>query len=331
MTLSRRALLRATLGITVSIVALWILLRSVDVGAALEVLGTASPAWVAVMVVTVLADVAARGARWRVLLAPLAEIPYRRVLGYTYIGYLANNVLPARLGELVRSHALGEGEDVSRTSVLGTVVVERVVDTVIVVGLAALAVVVLSVRGVMTSAVLLGAAFVTLLVVGLGLAMALHRLPGAERVLAFASRWPRLVELARRLRAGLAVAARPRTLTGALLFSALAWTASILTFLAGGQAVGVELSLAEGALLSSGVALATIVPSGPGYLGTFELTAVGIMASFGIDRDSAFAAALLVHAMILGVTTVGGVIAAFRLRVGFRPEMEPDPEPAAPD
>ena len=55
------------------------------------------------------------------------------MLGYTYIGYLANNVLPARLGELVRSHALGEGEGISRTTVLGTVVVERIVDTVIVV------------------------------------------------------------------------------------------------------------------------------------------------------------------------------------------------------
>ena len=153
-------------------------------GAALGVVATADPMWVAVMVVTVLLDVGARGARWQVLLKPLVAIPYRRVLGYTYVGYLANNVLPARLGELFRSHALGEGEGVSRTTVLGTVVVERVVDTVIVVALAALAVVVLSVRGVMTSAVLLGAAFVTLLVVGLGLAMALHRLPGADRVAA---------------------------------------------------------------------------------------------------------------------------------------------------
>lgn len=324
MTISRRALLRATLGIAISLISLWILFHAVDLDAALEVLATASPAWIGVMVVTVFLDVAARGARWRMLLRPIQAIPYRRVLGYTYVGYLANNVLPARLGELYRSHALGEGEGISRTTVLGTVVVERVVDTVIVVGLAALAVVVLSVRGVMSSAVLLGAAFVTLLVIGLGLAMALHRLPGAERVMAVAERWPRVIELARRLRAGLAVAARPGTLAGALACSALAWTASIATFLAGGQAVGVELTLAQGALLSSGVALATIIPSGPGYLGTFELTAVGIASTFGVDRDAAFAMGLLVHLMILVVTSVGGVIAVLRLRIGFvRPETAP--------
>ena len=65
------------------------------------------------------------------------------------------------------------------------------------------------------------------------------------------------------------------------------------------------------------MALATIVPSGPGYLGTFELTAVGIASRFGIDRDTAFAMALLVHAMILLVTSVGGAISAVRLGVGL--------------
>ena len=314
MSISRNALLRGTLGIAISVIAIWILIQSVDIAAAFDVLRTASPAWIAVMLVTTTIDVGARGARWRALLAPIAPLPYRRVLGYTYIGYLANNVLPARLGELYRSHALGEGEDVSRTTVLGTVVVERVVDTVMVVAIAALAVVVLSVRGVMSSAVLLGVAFVSLLVIGLGLGMAAHRLPGAARVTEIIARWPRVLELARRLREGLAVAGRPRTLVAALAFSALAWAASTGTFLAAGQAVGVELSLAQAALLTSGVALVTIVPSGPGYVGTFELTVVGIAEGFGISRDDAFALGLLVHLMILATTSIGGVIAMLAMR-----------------
>lgn len=322
MPISRGALLRGTLGIAVSLVAVWILVRSVDIGAALDVLATASPAWIAVMFVTATVDVAARGARWRTLLAPIAPLQYRRVLGYTYIGYLANNVLPARLGELYRSHALGEGEHVSRPTVLGTVVVERVVDTVMVVAIAAVAVLVLSVRGVMSSAVLLGLAFVSLLVIALGLGIAAHRLPGADRVAAIVARRPRLLELARRLRVGLAVAGRPRTIAVALVLSALAWSASTGTFLAAGQAVGVELTVAQAALLTSGVALATIVPSGPGYVGTFELTVVGIADGFGIPRDSAFALGLLVHLIILLTTSVGGIIAmlAFRRRRGHAGE-----------
>jgi hypothetical protein len=314
---SGRTAIRAALGIAISVAAVAILLQSVDVGAALGVLSRADLGAVGLMVVSVVLDVGARGARWRALLVPIRRLAYLRVLGYTYLGYLANNVLPARLGELVRSHALGEGEGLSRTTVLGTVVVERVVDTVIVVGLAALAVVVLGVGGVVSTGVVLGAGFVGLLVLGLAVAVLSHRLPGAERVSAAVERFPRILDLGRRLREGLAVVSRPGTVASAIAFSALAWTFSILTFIVGGRAIGIDLTLAQGALLSSGVALATIVPSGPGYLGTFELTAVGIATQFGVGANAAFAIALLVHAMILLVTSVGGAVSALRLRVGL--------------
>ena len=125
MRLDRGFALRAILGIAISVGAIWVLLRSVDIGAAVDVLRTANLGAVGLMVVTVLLDVGSRGARWRALLAPIRRLPYPRVLGYTYLGYLANNLLPARLGELVRSHALGENEGISRPTVLGTVVVER--------------------------------------------------------------------------------------------------------------------------------------------------------------------------------------------------------------
>lgn len=316
MRIGRRTLLRAGLGITISLVAGYFLLRSVDLAKTAQVLLRASPAWIGIMVVTVLLDIGARGARWRALLAPIASLPYRRVLGYTYLGYLANNVLPARLGELVRSHALGEGEGISRTTVLGTVVVERIVDTAIVVGVAAVAVLLVGSGGIMAGAVVLGFAFVGVLVVGLVLGVVAHRLPGAERVAGVIARRPRLLELGNRLRDGLAVAGRPPTLATAIAFSAIAWSASTVTFVAAGWAVGIELSLAQGALLTSGVALATIIPSGPGYLGTFELTAVGIAGGFGIGRDEGFAIAILVHAMILAVTSIGGTVAALRLGIG---------------
>ena len=316
MRLQRRTLLRAALGIAVSVAAIAVLLSSVDIGRTLQVLGGASPAWIVLMLATTTADVAARAARWRWLLAPIARIPFRRVIGYTYIGYLANNILPARLGELVRSHVLGEREGLSRPTVLGTVVVERISDTALVVLIASVALGALSVGGVVTGAVRLGAVFAVVLVIGLAVLVAAHRLPGATRVTHLIERWPRLADLGRRLRAGLAIAGRPATIGGAVAFGILAWAASIATFAAAGRAVGIELTVAQAALLCSGVALATIVPSGPGYLGTFELTAVGIAGTFGIGRDEAFAMALLVHASILAITSAGGVIAFVRLGLG---------------
>ena len=246
--MSRRVAIRGILGIAISVAAAYVLLRSVDVGAAIDVLRQANLAIVALMAVCVVFDVASRAARWRSLLAPIARIRYLRVLGYTFVGYLANNVLPARLGELVRSHALGEGEGLSRTTVLGTVVVERIVDTVIVVGLAALAVLSLGVGGIVSTAVVLGAIFVGVLVVILALSVVSHRLPGAERATALVERVPRLLDLARRLRDGLSVVSKPRTVIAAIGFSVLAWTFSILTFVLGGAAIGIEITPLQGAL-----------------------------------------------------------------------------------
>ncbi|MFI5226118.1 MAG: lysylphosphatidylglycerol synthase domain-containing protein, partial [Candidatus Limnocylindrales bacterium] len=72
---------------------------------------------------------------------------------------------------------------------------------------------------------------------------------------------------------------------------------------------GVQFSTAQAALLASGVALATAIPSGPGNLGTFDLAAVAIATSFGVDRETAVALGILAHAAVLIVTSLGGGIA----------------------
>lgn len=319
--MSGRAIARAVLGSAVSIVALVLVLRSVDVARTADVLRTAAPTWIALVAAFIVADVLVRAVRWRRLLAPIRSVAYRPMLGYLLVGYLANNVLPARLGELVRSHYLGDREGMSRTTTLGTVVVERVVDTAVVVAIAAVAILVLNVRGVVTDAVTVGVAIAALLVVGLAVGVAAHRLPGSDTIAHRAARWPRVGELAAKLRDGLAVAGRPRTLVEALALSVVAWGATLLAFAAAGQAVGLELRLGEAALLSSGVALASAIPAGPGYLGTYELAAVKIAEALGIPVDPAFAMALVVHASILILTSAGGAIALARLGWRRGPEV----------
>jgi hypothetical protein len=246
------------------------------------------------------------------LLAPIQAVPFSRTLAYLLIGYLANNVLPARLGELIRCHYLGDREGISRTTALGTVVVERVVDIAVVVAIAAAAILVLSVRGMVANAILVGGAIGILLVVGLAFMIAAHRLPGADRVASAVARWPRVGELARRLREGLSVASRPRTLVEVIVLTCLAWTASLLGFAAAGQAVGIHLTIGQAALLASGTALAAAIPSGPASLGTFELAVVRICGALGVADARAFAIALLVHGTIVVLTSIGGVAALIR-------------------
>jgi uncharacterized membrane protein YbhN (UPF0104 family) len=195
------------------------------------------------------------------------------------VGYLANNVLPARLGELVRSHYLGDREGISRSATLGTVVVERVVDTVILVGIGAAAILVSQRPRRRRERDLVGVAIAGCSVVALAVALAAHRLPGASQGGRFprtAGRgswaWPR----------GCATACASRrclkTIAAAAVLSVAAWSCTVVAVLAVGQSLGIQLTVGEGALLAAGTNLATAVPSGPGYLGTFEYAGQSIAA-----------------------------------------------------
>jgi glycosyltransferase 2 family protein len=318
----RQSLARALLGLAISAVAVALVVRQVDLAAAWEVLRSANPAWMAATVGCIVLDLGFRALRWQGLLAPVARLRLPTVTASLMVGYLANNVLPARLGELVRSHHLGDRTGNSRASVLGTVVVERVVDTGVLVAVASAAIVVLSVRGIVASAVLLGLALTGFLVAALALALVAHRLPYADRVIAFVERWPAVTRAASRLRGGLAVAGRPRTMAVAISWSVAAWAATIVAFASAGQAVGVELTWGQAALLAAGVSLVTAIPAGPGYIGTFELAAVEIGKAVGVPADSAFALAFLVHSAILAVTTIGGVVAYLATRGTARVPVE---------
>ncbi len=312
-------LFRGAIGILVSAACLFLALRGVDLGRTADLLAGARPAWLLLAVAAIVADLFFRAVRWQILVAPIRRVPLRRLSGYMLVGYLANNVLPARLGELVRSHYLGDREGISRSATLGTVVVERVVDTVVLVGIGACAILVLNVRGVVVSAILVGVALAGLLVVALAVALAAHRLPGAERAAEFLGRWPRVRGIVGRLRDGLRVAAMPRTLAAAALLSVAAWGCTVLAFLAAGQALGIELTMGQGALLAAGTNLATAVPSGPGYLGTFEYAGQTIALAFGLGAAEGLALAVLIHSLTLAVSSLGGAVALIRLGWGRRP------------
>jgi glycosyltransferase 2 family protein len=315
------SLARSGLGILISLLCIYLVLRGVDLGQTIQLLGGAQLPWLGLAVAAGIADLVFRALRWQCLIAPIQPVPLRRLSGYMLVGYLANNVLPARLGELVRSHYLGDREGISLSATLGTVLVERVVDTVVLVGIGAAAILILNVRGVVVSAILVGIALAGLLVVALAVVLAAHRLPGAGRVAEVLGRKPRIKGMVLRLRDGLRVAALPRTIAYAGVLSIAAWGCTVIAMLAVGQALGIQLTVGEGALLAAGTNLATAIPSGPGYLGTFEYAGKTIAVAFGLPAARGLALALLIHVLTLLVTSVGGVVALIRL--GWRRRVPP--------
>ena len=129
-------------GLVVSIVAVLIVVSTVDLAAAWEVLKRADAAYIAVAWMVVAVQLTVRGWRWSILLPPRPDghrVPVARTISPMLVGYLGNAILPARLGEPIRAFLIARREQLDTLTSFGATVLERVVDvvTLALIGLAA--------------------------------------------------------------------------------------------------------------------------------------------------------------------------------------------------
>ena len=120
--------LKFWIGIGISVVLLALLVIPVSKREMLDALRGANYWYVIPAVGLYMASIWFRTLRWSVLLHHLKPIKSRRLFSVVVVGYMANNLLPMRLGELVRSYYVGEREGISKTSALVTIIIERVFD-----------------------------------------------------------------------------------------------------------------------------------------------------------------------------------------------------------
>lgn len=261
-----------------------------------------------------------RGLRWAVFLEPLASPPPVRVVSYTIVGMWINDVIPLRAGELYRVWLLKSREGVSLRAGLASVIVERTVDGLFVVGLLALAMWWLELSdprlmaarsaGILLFGVLLGflilAAFAPGRVTRLGQVLA-HRLPGRagqalERT------------LAQGLEA-LSVLRRARLVAGALVYSVLLWGILALFYFLMMRALEIPASPAGAMLLLSVVSLSVLVPAVPSNVGVYHFACMGALVLLGTPEATGLALAVLLHLTEVLVTLVMG--AGLMLTLGF--------------
>ena len=119
---------RLWFGLAVSLVFLLLLFLRVDLKDTVRSLGKANYLFVVPAIALYFVALVFRTLRWRFLLSHLKPIPVDRLLPVVVVGYMANNLLPIRLGEVVRSYYLGQREGVSKSAGLATIAVERVFD-----------------------------------------------------------------------------------------------------------------------------------------------------------------------------------------------------------
>jgi len=253
-----------------------------------------------------LAACAARAERWYELLRYNGASP-RRADAYALlaVAYAGNNVLPARAGDALRVLLLTPRAQTDARTIIGTIVAERVLDVVVLVGLfVALAYTVLggvdlpSAGGLAVAAVLAGA----LLALAATATYVLHRRRRLGRVLAFLAP---MAEATRRLRGNHG----RELLAWTLLVWTLEWAAWWLT----AEAAGLGLGMLDAGYVLGLASMFLLVPSGPGFVGTFDAAVVlGVGALGGTGAQALSYVLLLRFVVTVPITLVGLVVLAVR-------------------
>lgn len=315
-------------GLAISLVFLYLALRGLHLEDLGQAFVEANYWWLIPGVIVYFFGVWARAWRWHYLLRPVKSIPTTRLFPIVTIGYMGNNIYPARAGEVLRAVILKRHEDVPISASLATIIVERVFD-----GVVMLAFVFLNLPelaqlthdsgfvGNIQSVALWGtAAFV-----------------GALAAFLFSAMFPRMVErwigfvilrfvpkryqektigLARRFLDGLEALRSPREVLMVFLTSTVIWLLETGKYWFVMHAFPFEVSFFALMLMNGIVNLATTIPSAPGYVGTFDAPGIAVLSAYGVERAVAAAYTLVLHvALWLPITALG---AYYLIREGIR-------------
>jgi uncharacterized protein (TIRG00374 family) len=255
--------------------------------------------WEPLMIVAIyLIGYSVRGLRSYILLPGLS---FGQALGGVFVGYATNNVLPARLGEVVRAHVVGKAAGIKRSVALSSVLVERIFDgcaivVLLLVGAADLDLPEWALQARWWGIALFSVAFAGVLLVGWTSAFWERLLPEHS-----------VAELVRGLLRGIALAVRSVPVLLLVATSSLGiWLIEGVMFLACASALQIEISLRGALFVMSIVNLGVLIPSSPGGLGLFQYFCIISLQFLGATKADASAYSVLLHAcQYLPITVIG--------------------------
>jgi uncharacterized protein (TIRG00374 family) len=318
---------RTIVGILISAGFLFFAFRGQDYGRIREALRSFEYWYILPALALYLLGVWARAYRWSVLLRPLTRVTSREIVPITAVGFMANNVLPLRTGEVVRSYVLSKRFGVTKTAALATIAVERLFDGLTMLGFMLAATTVVSFTSelrhlTLVAFVLFAVALIGLFVLTLGgnlrdriMQIVLGPLPTTVA--------DRVERMAESFLCGLGVLRRKADLAAVAGASILAWLLEASMYFTIARGFGVEIRDVMGVgetLLTTGVAnLATLVPSSPGYVGPFEYgVQLVVNGALGVPREIALSYAIVVHATLYFPITIWGAIEWWRQHLSLR-------------
>ncbi len=294
---------RFWLGILVSAALVGVLFYQTDREGMTNALASAQYVYLVPALALFFCGVALRAARWHFLLRSIKPVPLTRLFTVVVIGYTANDLLPARIGELVRAFILGQQEGISKTSTLVTIALERIFDGLTMLAFIGFASFFLPLNDYLLTLLRIGALlFVIVLVMLILVATQRTRFdPLLHRLLA---RVPEkygvsAVRLFDSFIHGLSVLRNPLDAVISFTLSFIAWLFEAGMYYALALGFGIVKPFSVLMLAAAVANLVTIVPSTPGYVGVFDAPVKYILTMFQVDANVATSYTIVLHAALI--------------------------------
>ncbi|MBD3243422.1 MAG: flippase-like domain-containing protein [Chitinivibrionales bacterium] len=308
-------------GVAIAAAGLAIFLRDLDPGQLVRQMRETEPWSLAAVPVLTMLTLWLRAVRWGLILPNKPEAHKNDLTATTTIGFMVNNVVPARIGEAVRALLLWKRNRYGVTVSIGSLVVERALDSIVFMSFFALPVLVFDVAAVLRPYAWGMVGIIAAVLAFFGLYALIphqaHRfamaavglLPGkvGERAKTLAEEALSTLAWLRSWHRALRIFALSPVITGcyALMIFVLAPESS-------------PLGLAPSLTASSFAALGTVIPLSPGYVGTLHATMLEGLVLLGQEREAARALTLMYHALTYLVPTLAGAYFLFRLDLDFK-------------
>lgn len=298
--------LKFWLGISVSLFFLILLFNKIDFRSLGEALYTADYRYIVLAIVITFASYYLRAVRWHYLLIEEKAIPISSLYPATIIGYMANNLLPARLGEFVRAYALAQQEQLETPAVFASLVIDRLFDgfTVLILLIVTLFTVQLPV-GMEDAALALktGGAIMFLLYCGVMLFLWVLKQQTMKTlsVVGYVLQpFPRrisekLIPLLGSFIGGIKLSSRGGHVAALLLSSAAVWCLCILSVNMTLKSFNVHLPVTASVFILILLVFAVMVPASPGFIGTYHYACFKGLSVFGIPETTSVSIALIMH------------------------------------
>jgi uncharacterized protein (TIRG00374 family) len=298
------------LGICISIFFIWLTLRQIDIKKSLELIASVNYFVLIPGILVYCFTYILRSIRYYYILLPLKKTKIFDNFPYTMIGFFANNIIPLRLGEFIRAKITGERLQVSRSGALATIIIERLFDVTMFVSFFFLIVMLMSFpefikRSFYILTVVFFICLATLYIMLIHKNKALEMLSKMPISLTFKSF---ITDFFNRFTGGLIVLKNPIILMKIFTFSGILWIVEASTLVIVAYACGIHISIWDAIFTVIVVGIGGIIPTAPGYLGTYEMMGVLALSTLSVDKDLAFVCIAISHFMSLGVIfTLGGL------------------------